>query len=198
MFRILTVCTANICRSVMAATQLETMFAHMDVADSLSVGSRGVRAQDGYSACPIGFDFVELSVPAHESARLDLASVAEADFILTAEAQHRGAVVTMLPKARSRVFTMNEAAALTHWYLAQIRAGAPLPIPPATADPDERLRWWISELNDSRGAAPIADLDIGDPHMVVRGPDTHEVTTHNIAEAMTAVVSGFTFALSPR
>ena len=196
MFHILTVCTANICRSTMAAAQLERMLADAGLAESFAVSSRGVRAQDGYPACPIGFGFGGVPVPAHESARLDVASITEADLILTAEATHRGSVVTMLPRARSRVFTMNEAAALTGWYMAQVRDGAPLPAPPTGADADERLQWWVRELNDTRGATPIASLDIGDPHLVERGPDTHEVTAHNITDVMATVAAGLAFALA--
>ena len=196
MFHILTVCTANICRSAMAAAQLESLVAAAGLTDSVSVSSRGVRAEDGYPACPLGFGYVGLHIPEHRSARLDEASIAGAHLIVTAESAHRAAVVTMYPKARSRVFTMTEAAALTTWYVDASAAGVSLPSPADDGGVDERLAWWVRELNDSRGAAPIAQLDIGDPHMVVRGPDTHEVTAQEIATAMGTIVAGFTFALS--
>jgi len=196
MFHILTVCTANICRSTMAAAQLERMLGDAGLANSFAVSSRGVRAEDGYPSCPLGFGHVGLEVPEHRSARLDEASINDANLILTAESAHRAAVVTMQPKARSRVFTMTEAAALTTWYLDASAAGVSLPSPADGGGVDERLAWWVRELNDSRGAAPIAQLDIGDPHTVVRGPDTHEVAAHKIAAVINAIVGGFTFALS--
>ena len=196
MFQVLTVCTANICRSAMAAAQLSSMLDEAGLADSVSVASRGVRAEDGYPACLKGFEYAGLPVPDHRSARLDEPAIAGANLILTAESAHRAAVVTMHPKARSRVFTMTEAAALTAWYLSAAAAGVEFPAPPAGVGVVERLTWWVRELNDSRGAAPIPQLDIGDPHMVVRGPDTHEPTAHEIATTMTTIISGFTFALS--
>jgi len=196
MTRVLTVCTANICRSVLAAAQLDSMLTRYGLIDVVSVGSRGIRAEDGYPACRRGFELSDLEVPTHGSARISPADIEQAQFILTAEAAHRGAVVTLLPRARSRVFTMNEAAALTTWYLAQVRESGPMSAPPEARDTMTRLAWWAAELNDTRGAAPIAQLDVGDPHMAAPGADTHPEMARTIAASMAAVMNGMSYALT--
>jgi protein-tyrosine-phosphatase len=125
---------------------------------------------------------------------LDVSAVEGAHLILTAEAQHRGAVVAMNPKARSRVFTLNEAASLTDWYLAQVRLGTMAPRPRESVGPNELLRWWVSELNDSRGAVAIPSLDIEDPHSTLKSPDAHPETAAAIQRSIWSVAAGFSFA----
>lgn len=198
MTNVLTVCTANVCRSVVAAAQLDSMFASVGLDDVIQVGSRGVRAQDGYPACPRGFELADLEIPTHASRRLSVGDVEAAQLILTAEAQHRGAVVTLLPRARSRAFTMTEAAALSSWYLAQVRESGPLSRPPLERDAETRLAWWASELNDSRGVIPVRQLDIGDPHLARPGRDAHPDAVRAIRESMASVMSGLGYALMAR
>lgn len=118
---ILTVCDANVCRSVAAELLLRSEFAlHASLAE-VEVISRGAKALPAHSACRM---VVELHddeqwrrrAGAHQSRALDAASIGAADLILTASTSSRSAVVSMVPSARRRVFTLREALLLSAGY----------------------------------------------------------------------------------
>ena len=163
--RILTVCTANICRSPLAAALLSQNLAG-ELGVPVEILSRGTRAEDGYPACPLSFDAAGLSLPNHESVRLSRDDIAQADLILTAEAAHRAAVVTLHPASRSRVFTFTEAAALSLWLRRELLDEGEDRQEPAAggSTAQDRLAWWVVSLNGGRGATAPTSLDINDPH----------------------------------
>lgn len=107
---LLIVCAANVCRSPFAAFLLAKGL------PEAIVSSVGVSARTGDPLCgftreqiltfPEGEDFVE----SHSATRLDAAAIDEADLILTASEAERSAVAVLVPSARTKTFTLVEAA----------------------------------------------------------------------------------------
>jgi low molecular weight protein-tyrosine phosphatase len=163
-FRLLFVCTANICRSPMAAELAGLRVrsaAGPDAARRIVADSAGIHGFDGagmdpralaalrsLGALPTGF----------ASRRLTAALVAEADLILTAERHHRAAAVALRPRAHATAFTILEFARLVR----DVDPGG-LPDDGVVA----RARALVRETAQLRGCAPPAaepaDDDITDP-----------------------------------
>jgi len=193
-FRILVVCSANVCRSPVASEILAREFAASDPAGLVEVTSRGVWAQDGESVCALAVEQAGFGSLAHQAARLTPADVQVADLILTAELAHRGEVVRMDAAARRRTFTLLEAATLAPW----VAAGSPVPEglelpapPPAPTDRYARMLWWVSELNEGRGVALLGadhSWDIADAHVTSRV--SHDDVIAKVRGAAMAVAAG--------
>ena len=101
--------------------------------------------------------------------------------ILTAARDHRSGVVTRLPAARTRTFTVRQAGRIAAWLdeagmidAARQRSATPdgwsdrIPLDdprrdvmPLPRDPDARWGWLIEELDAARGAVPAAGLGVG-------------------------------------
>jgi len=154
---ILVVCSANVCRSPVAAAMLDANFAALDLDSMVTVVSRGVSAMEGDQVCADAVALAGLDGLQHSAKRLTADDIAAADLILTAEEAHRGAVVRLVPAARRRTFTLLEAVSLGQWLAldSPLPEGFPLPEPPPPMDsPRARLLWWVSELNECRGLPP--------------------------------------------
>lgn len=142
-FTILTVCTANICRSplmeLLLRKQLDTSI--------YEVGSAGVR---GYSDAPMDGDAAQQAVrfgadPQYFKSRpLTEDMVKVSGLILTATREHRSSVLAVSPEALPRIFTLLEFAQLADEY-----SGEPL----------DKI---ISDASRHRSHA-IGEIDIGDP-----------------------------------
>ncbi|MGH2764542.1 MAG: hypothetical protein ACRDKA_01300, partial [Actinomycetota bacterium] len=126
MFRVLLVCTGNICRSPMAHGFLEERSRRL-LAGALRVRSAGTWARRGHlatdeavaTAAERGIDIAE-----HRSAPFahDLASWA--DLVITMTAEQRDEVLDTAPEAAPKAFTLKELVALL---------GA---LPPRLGEPD--------------------------------------------------------------
>lgn len=154
-FRILLVCTGNICRSPLAERLLT---ARLRGRNSVAVASAGTAALVGWGMDgPSARALRELggNPDGHVARRLTAEMVTGADLVLTAETAHRPVVVQFEPLAFRRTFTMREFA----------RLGAGLP-PLAPPPDDETLRARVAEVAAQRGHAEPAEPggnDIGDP-----------------------------------
>lgn len=116
-FHLLFVCTANICRSPIAAelARLRIRAAGPLAEPRLLVSSAGTLGRDGAAMDPRADALLRsLGVrPAAFSARtVTAALVATADLVLTAERRHLEAVVELRPGSHSRTFTILEFARL--------------------------------------------------------------------------------------
>jgi len=155
-FTILTVCSGNICRSPAAALLL---------ADAL--GARGVVASSAgtiaWPGLPVSPEIAQLLADDHvaslgnESARLDERLIADADLVLALAREHRSRVVTLVPAALRRTYTLKEFARL-----ASCVPDADLADVPRTAG--ERLRALT--VLAARHRAPVAAEadDVEDPY----------------------------------
>src|SRR3954464_14172981 len=155
---VLVVCTANVCRSPLAARLLS---ASLDV----PVLSAGARAVPGLPACPTALAFPPPGDHAlqsdHGSVPLEAGHVRSASLVLGAAREHRSAAIALVPNAQRKAFTVLQAARLAAWLADQgVKA------PPELAG-EERLAWWVDELDAVRGDAPRGDArddDLPDPH----------------------------------
>ncbi|TMR16447.1 hypothetical protein ETD86_25305 [Nonomuraea turkmeniaca] len=112
-FRILLVCTANICRSAMAEVIAGAML--QSAALPVTTGSAGVRALVGHPMAPHAVGALAklgLDGRAHRARLLDLDLVRSADLLLTMEAAHVAVAVGLDPAAAHKSFTLPEFAAL--------------------------------------------------------------------------------------
>lgn len=116
-FRLLFVCTANICRSAMAEAMTRSL---MWAPENLSVGrvvvaSAGTRALPG---CGMALEAVKvlrlLGVEAETFQARELRgdAVLDSHLVLTAAREHRSHVLRVQPRALHKVFTLGEFSAL--------------------------------------------------------------------------------------
>jgi protein-tyrosine phosphatase len=148
-FRILFVCTGNLCRSALAEWYLRGR----GIAE-LTVASAGVHAPAGYPMDPPTAQALrELggSGAGHISRRLAAEQVRDADLVLTAAAAHRDEVLRLVPAALHKTFAIRE-------FLRLAATLADTPADPADA---------VAAIAGQRGrvAAPTGQYadDIGDP-----------------------------------
>src|SRR3954447_10202641 len=117
-FRVLFVCTGNICRSPMGQVMLTSRLraALGPAADRLgevtSAGTYGVVGHAIEREARVAVDELGV-VPDDFAARELVKDILEAsDLVLTATREHRAAAVSMLPRASRRTFTIREFARL--------------------------------------------------------------------------------------
>jgi protein-tyrosine phosphatase len=162
-FRILTVCTGNVCRSPMAERVLRHELAQRfdGEAATVEVSSAGTGALVGSAMTDPTQALVRAlgaDAEGHEARSLAESLVAEADLVLAMTRAHRGAVVSLVPRATRRTFTLREAARL-----ASLVAPDELPDAPLA----DRLRAYVPALAARRGFVPVehpGDDDITDPY----------------------------------
>jgi len=158
-FAILHVCVGNICRSVLAErlTRLEVQRRFGRQAHLVQVVSAGTRARPGASMHPYAAAALRaLGAETENSAarRLSPDLVAEADVILTATATERDEVLSLVPSALDRTFTLRE--------FARLSAHLPPAVPSSPFQPGAvvaaalSLRWRLP-------AAALDSDDVGDP-----------------------------------
>lgn len=188
-FRVLTVCTMNICRSPALETLLDAELA--DLGFPVEVASAGTNAVVGAPRCTESLSGLTAPPALGQSRPLDEASIREADLILTAERMHAEVVLRTCRDARSRVFTARNAGRLAEW----VTSNGPLDAVVARRDESDspavdageqfsqvpdlpdllvaRARWLVAEMDASRGlpGSPRGDdgmdpSDIPDPHVL--------------------------------
>ena len=186
MTRILFVCTANICRSPYAAAALRQTLG----ADArFDIVSAGVRADwlevAGEAACdemPYGVvrpsGLVVTHDAPHESSQLTVDMVREADLIVTFEQSHRAAVLDLLPRAQTKVYTARQ--------ILRLATAVSAPIWPPAAP--ERTGEPLRDLNAARSWAPYEDdSDVADPHG--NGIQAHHACADEVDSVVSAMVS---------
>lgn len=189
---ILTVCDANICRSVAAEMLLAEEFSRHTVLAGVQVSSRGAQALAAHSACRMVVDLRDdeawrTRARRHQSAQLDPDAIDDADLILTATVGSRSAVVSMAPGARRKVFTLREALWIAEGYR---------PTPGAVGD--ELVRDLVAHLDARRGLQQLSavrrlpwrrtehPLDIADGHGAARR--AHAATLREVESAVSELV----------
>lgn len=162
-FRILHVCTGNICRSPMAERlTVHGLRARLgNAADGFDVRSAGTWGHAGAAMEPYALSTLTSLGAEGEgflARELQAELVSEADLVLGATREHRAAAVVLHPRAASRTFTLREFARLV---------AAVEPTELAATDPVERARELVRVAAGRRGLVPPAhprDDDLADPY----------------------------------
>ena len=175
--RVLVVCTANLCRSPVAAALLTRQLAGaVDVEGrSWSVASAGTTAHRAEldpdtvaAAASLGIEIGD-----HRSRVLSPADVEAADLVLTMTREHLRHVVASVPTAWPKTFTLRELVR---------RAG---PLAPAAS-----MAAWLAAAGAERRTADLmqasADDDVTDPYR--RGLAANEAMVHELSVLTADVV----------
>ncbi len=167
-FRVLHVCTGNICRSPMAEQMMRAGLAARlgDRADAFDIASAGTM---GFTGSPMeayaltslsGYDVDGSGFRARE---LVSSLVVAADLVLAATREHRAAAVVMHPRGAARTFTLREFDRLCSAVDPAVLVGGTLA---------ERARALVKAAAANRGLVPPAtprDDDVEDPY---QGPES--------------------------
>lgn len=167
-YRILMVCTGNICRSpLMERLMLARLRERLAPADAarFDISSAGTWAMAGAEMAPEAAEtLVALGGDPSGFTGRDLAPemLDAADLVLTATRQHRALAVTERPRAAARTVTAREFARL----LAPVTP-SDLNVRAPGDDPVERMHAIAAAAFANRGLVPVveaADDDIADPY----------------------------------
>ncbi len=148
---VLSVCSANICRSPAVQLLLANRLRDLDV----TLSSRGLFPVEGGSLCKSILSGVLPSAITEEFRRehrpmqLVASDIEEADLVLTASQRERAGVIRLVPSARPRTFTFTEAAELSQL------AGEQLDM--TTAAGEDLARGLIAEMNEYRGQSGLPE-----------------------------------------
>lgn len=162
-FRVLHVCTGNICRSPMAEHLMRSMLevGWPEQAHRLEIASAGTWGHSGSPMEPFALDALNrrgVDGSAFVARELVPEHVAGADLVLGATRDHRAAAVVMYPRAAARTFTLREFARLCQAVPARV-----LP----SGDLVERAHALVALAGQRRGLVPAtrpSDDDLADPY----------------------------------
>lgn len=173
-FRLLYVCTGNICRSPFAQFHTRFLFGARlgPWAHAFAVHSAGVSAVRGHgmhddSRAQLTSRRNHPDVTAFTARQLPDRDVLLADLVLTMTREHRSTVLGDVPKALPTTFTLREFARL-------LRAAPPSELATLPRHPVERARALVALARATRGtvpAVPAEDDAVPDP--VSGGPEAH-------------------------
>lgn len=181
-FRVLVVCTGNICRSPFAASLLSHY-----LGPAFEVTSAGTRAMVGEPMTE-QMEFLaeeaEAPDPFHRARQLEASMVEAADLVLTATRQQRGDVARLAPARISVLFALTEFARL----LDDVADAGEFRLLGAS-----NLLELVPAVAGRRGLAlppaDPADDDIVDPYL--RSEETYRTSALQIAVAVDRITGAF-------
>jgi protein-tyrosine phosphatase len=158
-FRIVVVCTANICRSPMAEAMIRRALRAAG-ADGVVVESAGVYGHEGSPIAPGSASALRalgIEDDGHRGRLLTPEIVGAADLVLTMEERHREAILARSPQAQDRTFALREFARLV--------GGAAPPSGSGQGNAAARARALVRAAGLRRTALPWAGVDdVPDPY----------------------------------
>ena len=162
-FRVLHVCTGNICRSPMAEHLMRSGLQDRlgPAAERFVIESAGTWGHTGSPMETYALSTLKTyGVDGHAFSARELVAehVVAADLVLGATREHRAAAVVLHPRAAARTFTLREFARL---------AGAVDPATLPAGEPVERARALVRAAAANRGLVPPRsprDDDLDDPY----------------------------------
>jgi protein-tyrosine-phosphatase len=113
---ILFVCTANICRSPMAAALMRKHLATLGLSGQVEVKSAGVWAREGLRASEGATTVLgrrDISLSDHRSQPMSVQLLEQADIVLVMEEEHRRSLFYLEPKHLRKVFLLTEMVGLS-------------------------------------------------------------------------------------
>jgi protein-tyrosine phosphatase len=189
-FRILVVCTANVCRSPMGELvlrrELKAAAGHMEI----TIASAGTYAEPGQPMCRDGAEYLDIARQDHLSHALSSESLEAAGLILTADREQRAACARLVPTCRPRLFTLRQAAHLSAALATSLAKGElPAGAPALPGVPAQRPAWFVAELDAARGT--LAGRDDGDEDVEDRhGSANHRSTIVAAEDASASIALG--------
>ena len=191
-FRILTICTGNICRSPQAASLLRSGLREVlgpETSSILAVESAGTYGLEGSPMdSSAAAEAVRLGVSdgaTHVARQLTAEMVQRADLVLGMERAHRSAAVALDPSANRRAFTLTEFAAVLEMMPRRLELQQPCPGPVS----QQLLAGVVADAADARGVVAASgqiDYDIEDPYR--RAPRVYRRSADAIEAAVRASV----------
>lgn len=193
-FRVLVVCTGNVCRSPQAAQLLQTTIdqAGESWRSAVLITSAGTRALEG---SPMDEQAAALTVRLgahatdHAARQLTPEMIEEADLVLAMAREHRSEVVRAAPRASRKAFLLTEFADLLEGVeRASANQFQPLPAPdsgagvPALAD---QLRQGVQRAAAQRGMKPPRHpdtVDVLDPYG--HAPKVYRESAEQVRESL--------------
>lgn len=180
-FRVLAVCTGNICRSPLMAALLRAGMG--EEGEGIAVTSAGTSALIGHpvhSTVVTQLNALGLPTPREVARQLTAPMVDDADLVLTAERAHRSRVVRLSPRAVRRTFTLLEFAELARLDALTV-PGTKRIDPPAL-----RFTRLLKEAPRLRAERVSRDDDIADPFG--RDEAAFQLTAERIGTAVRAIL----------
>lgn len=113
MLQILIICTGNTCRSPMAEVLLKNKIEKHNVAGQIAVASAGIAAWNAGQASKGAQCVMKqrgIDILSHRSRQLSREDIVKADLLLAMTASHKEAVLSIMPDAWNKVFTLAEFA----------------------------------------------------------------------------------------
>lgn len=197
MFVVLFVCTGNICRSPVAEQLFRQQSA--DLADLIVAQSAGTRASVGR---PMTGQAEELlrdygTEPSqHIASDLTVEQVRRANLVLVASREHRAHVVSMVPRASRKTFTMREFERLLRTF-ADLEPDAAAQLRSNGAEGLDELVADVASMRGMSSVMPQAiDDDIVDPYR--RSQAIYDEAGRLILESITETTSALRRGLNPR
>lgn len=192
-FRILSVCTGNVCRSPIAELFLARELAGFP---DVRVASAGVGALAGQGVPEPAQRLArshQIDASTHVARQIDESTIRESDLVLAMARDHRRAIVQMVPAATRRIFTLRE--------LARITEVAEPSLAQAVGDAEtveEALRSAVRLAATLRGTLPPPadqdEFDVVDPYR--RSDDIYEASFDALVPAAERVARYLTTAAS--
>ncbi|MDP2287968.1 MAG: polysaccharide biosynthesis tyrosine autokinase [Actinomycetota bacterium] len=190
-FQVLVACSANVCRSPLAASIIRAEVG--ELGSAVYVNWAGTYAAVGDAMCSQAAAYLGHVGAVGSSRQITAPLLMSADLLLTADRSQRAWLARMNPASRPRTFTLRQGARLASGVTQQLAAGfLPLGSPPLPENLHDRLMWLVSEMDAARGSHafwdPHAD-DIEDLH----SEDDHRATLDEVAQASTELARAFMF-----
>lgn len=205
-FRILTICTGNVCRSPLAEALLRDRlrtFAHQVTKrqDYLVVESLGINALVGDPADSQVRQLARelgINLETHIARQFEPEDATNFNLILTATREQREIVSRLAPLAATRTFTLIEFARL----LTAMAESGELTVPQRPVQRARRLSRHldrlVSDVDAVRGAlrdTPSQSDDIDDPYR--RDFEVHRAVANNISAAVSTISEMITRSVDP-
>ncbi|MDH6181865.1 protein-tyrosine phosphatase [Microbacteriaceae bacterium SG_E_30_P1] len=196
-FRILTVCTGNVCRSPIAENVLRERLSDVKPIDVSSAGFMALVGDDMPEQAKRLAETLGVTPQKHTSRQLTEEQILEADLVLAMSREHRREVVTRVPRASRYTVTVREFARLSadlgEWDFVDITA-----LPDDAAS--ERLTALVELIASRRGqvepAAAPDDDDVADPFQ--QDDERYALTGSQLGPALEEVERVIRLALQKR
>ncbi|MDQ4501644.1 low molecular weight phosphatase family protein [Sinomonas sp. ASV322] len=181
-FRILAVCTGNVCRSPLAERLLQSGLDEVAPGE-FAVSSAGTRALVGDPAQPLSAEIADRlgsTLDGFRARQLTEALVTGADLVLILAETHRAAVLSASPAALRRTFTLREFARIVDL----------LPGPTSRETASEAWARLVANGNAERHRVRVSDPalnDVSDPYGL--GPSAYERMADELVPAVSALIT---------